>query len=239
MRVFGKGIRLAAWLLIAGLLAGCAAQGSAPLSGPQQTGTAVVALKATDQLLITQTAAAAPSATPTATSAPASTPLCSPQALAASVQTEGATGSVTFNLILKNESNQGCALQGPPQVQIVNAAGQTLAVESYLNCFGCNPPDNAYLTPAPAIQTATLPTATAQAQQILNRRIFLQPGEQASIFMIWTNWCKDFPAGGVGLRLTFPDDIGEIIASTRAETGGRCGDPQALSLLMVSQYTKD
>jgi len=72
-------LRLAAWLLIAGLLAGCAPQSGTQLSGPQQTRTAAVALKATDQFLATHTAPAAPSATPTATSAPASTSLCSPQ----------------------------------------------------------------------------------------------------------------------------------------------------------------
>ena len=195
-------------------------------------------MKATDQFFTTQTAAAAPSSTPTSTSVPASTPLCSPQALAASVQTEGATGSITFNLILKNESNQGCALQGPPRVQMVNTTGQALAVESYLNCFECNTQGNDDLTPAPATQTAIIPTATEQAEQTLNRRIFLQPGEQASIFMIWTNWCKDFPNGGVSLRLRLPDPLGEITAPTAAETGGRCGDPQAPSMLMVSQYTK-
>lgn len=131
---------------------------------------------------------------------------------------------------------EGCALQGPPRVQMVNAAGQALAVESYLNCFGCNLPGNAYLTPAPATQTAAIPTATAQAQQILNRRIFLQPGEQASTFMIWDNWCKDFPRGGVSLRLKEPDHTGEITIPTGAKTGGRCGDPQTPSMLMVSQY---
>jgi hypothetical protein len=232
-------LRPAAWFLIAWLLAACAPQSRTQLTALQKTGMAAVAMKATDQFFTTQTAAAAPSSTPTSTSVPANTPLCSPQALAASVQKEGATGSITFNLILKNESNQGCALQGPPRVQMVNMAGQALAVESYLNCFECNTPGNDFLTPVPATQTAMIHTATEQAEHILNRRIFLQPGEQASIFMIWTNWCKDLPNGGVSLRLRLPGQLGEITAPTAAKTGGRCGDPQVPSQLMVSQYTKD
>jgi hypothetical protein len=228
-----------AWFLIAWLLAACAPQSRTQLTAPQQTGTAAVALKATDQFFTTQTAAAAPSATPTPPSAPASIPLCPPQALAASVQTEGATGSITFNLTLKNQSSRGCALQGPPRVQMVDVAGQALAVKSFLNCLECTQPGKDYLTPAPLTQTAVIPTATAQAEQILNRRILLQPGEQASSFMIWSNWCKDFPAGGVSLRLTLPDQTGEITVTTGAKTGGRCGDPQAPSLLMVSQYSKN
>jgi hypothetical protein len=232
-------LRPAVWFLIAWLLAACAPQGSTRLTAPQQTGTAVVALKATDRVYITQTAAAAPSATPTPPSAPASTPFCPSQALAASVQTEGATGSITFNLTLKNKSGEACALQGPPQVQMVDASGQALAVKSFLNCFECKQPGNDYLTPAPPTQTAMIPTATAQAEQLLNRRLLLKPGGQASTFMIWSNWCKDFPSGGVDLRLTLPEQKGEITVATGAKTGGRCGDSQAPSILMVSQYNQD
>jgi hypothetical protein len=135
-----------------------------------------------------------------------------------------------FGVPITNISPSICYLQGPPDVKLLNNAGQVLDIEYYSHCFLCN--DAAPLeTAVPAL------TQTAVVQKVLYGKIGIGPNEQVSVTLIWDNWCKPFPEGGIKIRLTLPDELGIVEGVTDAYVGSRCNVPNGKSYLMISHYS--
>lgn len=207
---------------------------------PQPTGpiplevtlTAIVKAKATDAAQMQLTLSAVPTNTTTPT-APPDTVNCAPGDLSGEARSNGATGSITFGIVLTNVSNKTCLLPGPPSVQLVNPQGFALDLDVTTFCFNCAETQTGTATVAP---TGPAPTQTAQASQALNETLSLPPGAKARVFLIWSNWCQPFPPGGVSIRLNLPGN-GQMDLLTDARTGGRCDVQTARSTLLVSQYT--
>lgn len=196
--------------------------------------TRVVATVAS-QAIHQATLAVLPGTTPTGTPNTAAQ-LCDTANLTATEETDGATGAITFTVLVTNQGPRVCKLQGQPQVQIVNQQAEPLVLQDAPFCFECSPSKNPVETFSPATQTAQPPAATATAQAVLRKPLSLAVGASARLFLIWRNWCPPFPEGGVSLLLTLPGGSGKLTIPTDARTGGRCDVPDAGSSLSVSQF---
>jgi hypothetical protein len=248
MNYRNKGLRkLAAFCLLVGLLAGCASFApGAVTSFPTQAGTDpmdatltavnVIAQKATDAAAMAQTLAAEPTDTPTPTLPPPTTQNCQSADLSTESRSNGATGSITFSVVLTNVGNRTCLLGGPPQVQLVTRQGIPLEVKSQPICFLCGQENTSEKTPSSATQEVLSPTQTAAAREIMDTPLGLSPGKAVKLFLIWYNYCEPYPPGGVMVRLALPPG-GQLDILTDAEAGGRCDAQDNPSTLMVSQFS--
>jgi Protein of unknown function (DUF4232)/Putative zinc-finger len=161
-------------------------------------------------------------ATPTA-SPDASLPVCLPTSLAATADYQGATGSMAGSIILTNTGTEQCRLEGVPQVQLRDRSGQVLAVDQKTMSVDGN-----------------------------EQPVTLSPGQQASVFFVWSNWCppgtpetsaaSPIP-GGISFQVTVVGNKGAIIAPAQHEDGStvallpRCDAPGATSTLAVGPFT--
>jgi hypothetical protein len=223
-------------IIIGFMLAACKSQaGSNRSQYLPQSETAVVSSKATDQSNYQTTLNALPSGTATF-KPPAGSALCDTANLTATAISEGATGAITFSILITNQGKTPCKLQGWPQVQIVDQQGQPLVLQAIPYCFECSTPGSPAPTLTPGEQTAEPPVASATVQAILQKPVILAPGKNVRLFLIWRNWCPPFPDGGVNLLLTLSGGAGELTIPTDARTGGRCDVPNAGSTLSISQF---
>jgi Domain of unknown function (DUF4232) len=224
-------------IMIGFMLTACMSQaGSHGSPSLRQSETAVVAAKATDRSNHQATLAAMPSATPTV-KPPAGVVLpCDTANLSASAVSEGATGAMTFTILIANQGQTACKLQGMPQVQIVDQQGEPLVLQAIPFCFECSLTAQSAATPAPGGQTSAPDAATATAQAVFQRPVILGVGKSARLFLIWRNWCPPFPSDGVNLLMSLPAGLGELTIPTDAHTGGRCDAPAAGSSLSISQF---
>jgi hypothetical protein len=224
-------------IMIGFMLAACKSQaGSHGSPSYFQSETAVVAAKATDQSNHQATLAAMPRATPTVKPPTGVVLPCDTANLSASAVSEGATDAMTFTILITNQGQTTCKLQGMPQVQIVDQQGEPLVLQAIPFCFECNLPAKSTATPAPVGQTSSPAIATATAQAVFRKPIFLAAGKSARLFLIWRNWCPPFPSDGVNLLMSLPAGRGELTIPTDAHTGGRCDTPAAGSSLSISQF---
>jgi hypothetical protein len=223
-------------IILGFLLVACKAQAYSNRSQYfPQSETTVVALKASNQSTYQAALAGLPSATTTA-KPPAGLLLCDTANLSAAAVSEGATGAITFSILITNQGKTACELQGWPQIQIVDQQSQPLVLQAIPFCFECSTPGS----PAPSLllneQTAEPPVATSTVQTILQKPVIVAPGGNARLFLIWRNWCPPFPNGGVYLLMTLSGGVGELTIPTDAHTGGRCDVPTAGSTISISQF---
>lgn len=224
--------RLAVWVLLTAALAACApGQGRG-----DATQTAIVEQKATDRAEMSLTLTAQPTATATPTTQPGAA-LCRAVGLRASVAMQGATGSLAGNAVYTNLGRTTCVLQGPPDIRLVGADGTELAVQYQLTCMGCSPAALGNVTQEAATQTAAVPLMTLAAQSILGGQLGLAPGQSASVFIVWSNWCET-GTGPVSVRLVLPAGGGSLDAPMGDVVAPRCDAPGFPSTLSISQYIR-
>jgi hypothetical protein len=223
--------RLTGFVLLTAALAACApGQGRA-----DATQTAIVNQKATDRAEMSRTLTAQPTATPTPTT-PVGAALCRAEDLRASVAVQGATGSLAGSAVYTNVGRTTCVLQGPPDIRLVGADGAELTVRYQLMCMGCSPAALENATQEAAAQTAAVPLMTQAAQSILGGQLGLAPGQSASVFIVWGNWCET-GTGPVSVRLVLPAGGGSLDAPM-GEVAPRCDAPGFPSTLSISQYMR-
>lgn len=158
----------------------------------------------------------APLDTPAAAPTPAkSVPACTASELSATVGWQGATGSMAGSVVLTNVGNRSCTLDGPADIQFVDASGTSLPVTQSEMAAGSAQPVGA--TP-------------------------LRPGEQASVFFVWRNYCGPQPNGSLTTRVTLPNGGGRLVAQPdgpNADKGllPRCDVPGTASTVSVGPFS--
>ncbi|MDA8218521.1 MAG: YCF48-related protein [Dehalococcoidales bacterium] len=155
-----------------------------------------------------------PANSQTATPPTAATRPCEAADLTGTAWWQGATGSMAGSIVLTNQSSSECLLGGTPSVELTDGEGQALPVSyTTFNTDGKGPRD-----------------------------VALAPGQQASIFFIWRNWCGAAPALPITFRIALPGDRGSIDTSALNDDGTprdilpRCDAPSAGSTLSVGFF---
>lgn len=163
-----------------------ASPGSQPISHPVSTraARALEAPPGTPTPPVTRPAGQAIGRTATLT--PDSTQLavsgvkvCHAADLTGSVGFQGATQALAGNLTLTNRGTSPCSVEGPPEVQLIDAKGQALAVKDV------TPPDAGP-----------------------SQRVVIQPGQPAYVRLFWREWCGAEPSFPVQVRADWPDSGG-------------------------------
>ncbi len=146
---------------------------------------------------------------------------CKADSLSATAGYQGATGSMAGSIILTNTGTEPCSLQGTAQVKLVDSYGQELVTEQ-----------------------------KAMSLDGIDQLITLKPGQQASLFIVWANWCPPGTpetaaaspmAGGVSFQVTLPDGHGVLTAKAmlghKSDTlVPRCDVPGQSSTLSVGTF---
>lgn len=155
-------------------------------------------------------------------SADASVPNCQTRNLAATADYQGATGSMAGSIIVTNTGAEACRLSDVPKVRILD----------------------------PNVQALTIDQKTMSVDGNL-QPVTLLPGQQASLFFVWSNWCPPGTlettsaspvAGGVSFQVALASDGDTLTAAARHEDGKpvsllpRCDAPGAASTLSVGTF---
>jgi hypothetical protein len=145
---------------------------------------------------------------------------CTPAALRARIELQGATGSLVGGVDLVNVGARACSLTGRPQLAFTGPAART--------------------TPWRVTHLARSPAPIEVLEDPISSLRAVRPGKAARIFLAWSNWCGPGaqPTGSPGrrpdaLRLTLPG--GGRIALPLAHAP-RCDAPGAPSLLSAGPY---
>ena len=147
---------------------------------------------------------------------------CASSGLSAVARYQGATGSMAGSIVFTNTGTDQCTLQGTADVTLVDPNGNKLPVnQKMISLDGSE-------------QTVTL-----------------DPGGQASLFFVWSNWCPDGTAetssagpisGGLSFVLTMRNSHGtltipvESAGSTSEALTPRCDVPGRDSTLSVGTF---
>ncbi len=193
----------------------------------------IVSLKATGIAMTHLTETAQPTGTPPPSTPtfPAGAAPCRASELALGDSSQGATGTIVIQAKITNVGQTVCYLQGPPDIQLVDQAGQPLDVVYSTACFLCNNVD-ALGTALPAA------TQTAAADDRLKVKFGLGPGEGVWTVLLWNNWCKPFPEGEVRVQLLLPNASGVATGPLDIPGAGRCDVPGAPSTLVIGEYSR-
>ncbi len=137
---------------------------------------------------------------------------CEPRLLSAYAHWSGATGSLAGAVVLSNRGSSACYLEGRPQVELLDGKGRSLAVTLTAFNGGDAEPEG----------------------------FSLRPGEQAQVFLVWSNWCAAAPEPPIGVRLSLPGSL-EPLPVAGAEGRGltltpRCDVPEVESRLSVGPF---
>lgn len=186
-------------------------------STPTPTTTATATQTVTATTTLTVTATTTPAATSTATATPtANATTCTSSSLAATVGLQGATGNLAGAIIFTDEASTPCTLQGNPTVQIVDANGNPLPItQSNTNDSSGQPPGI----------------------------VTLQPQQQASVFLFWSNFCQSpAPSGPYSFKVALPND-GTMTIPASGSPGSSpltvtppCGNSSSPSTLQVGPF---
>ncbi len=146
---------------------------------------------------------------------------CKADSLSITTGYQGATGSMAGSIIFTNTGTEPCSLQGTAQVKLLDSHGQQIATEQQAMSLGGT-----------------------------DQQVTLEPGQQASLFFVWANWCPTGTAetaaagpmtGGVSFQVTLPD--GQGVLSAKAMLGSnpdtlvpRCDVPGQSSTLSVGTF---
>jgi hypothetical protein len=151
---------------------------------------------------------AALSAAASGTAVPSTVAFCASSNLAATAGVQGATGSLAGSVVVTNRGSTACQLAGIPLVHLVDASGQSLAVQQVV------PAD---LKPASPV--------------------VVQPGQTAAALVVWRNWCGPAPAEPIRIALALPDG-GQVSATLDRPRPylPRCDAPQSGSQLAVYPF---
>jgi hypothetical protein len=151
-------------------------------------------------------------------STPSGTLACTAADVSAESNFEGATGSLAGSIVITNAGLAGCVLYGPPLAVELRSGDHVLSVSltTYHGLLADNP------VPATAV--------------------LLGPGERASSFVLWSNWCAGDLAT-LEMLVVLPDGSGPLRTSPEAIGGNgpvtvpRCDNPAAPSSLGVFAFT--
>lgn len=165
------------------------------------------------------TMAATPTVVPKVTATAAAPPAggggqaCKASQLSGTASWQGATGAMAGPVILINTSSTPCTLQGSPKLEILDAQGQPLDIN--------------------AMPMQTNPTPA---------QITLQPKDKARVMFFWRNWCKQGSLGKLSVRVTLPDNGGQVVAPVQPLGPGtepltpRCDAPNQPSTLSIGIF---
>ncbi len=147
---------------------------------------------------------------------------CGAAQLSAKASYQGATGSMAGAIIFTNSGSTQCTLQGTAEVTLIDANGDKLpVVQKMMSLDGSERP------------------------------VTLDPGRQASLFFVWSNWCPAGTAetssaspisGGLSFLVTMRDSSGtvtvpvESVGSTNGNLTPRCDAPGRDSSLSVGAF---
>lgn len=147
---------------------------------------------------------------------------CLADNLSATVDYQGTTGSMAGSIIVTNTGNDPCTLLGTPFIKILNSDQQEFAVDQK--------------------------TMNLDGNQ---RQVTIAPGQQASLFFVWSNWCPAGIAetssaapmtGGVQFQVALPDGRGQTTATAKRPDGTlntlvpRCDAPGQTSTLSIGRF---
>jgi len=191
--------RTAGIMVILCLLCACIPSGGAPVT----TGTPDIF---TQSVTTTQTASSP--ATP-------ETGLCSLGDLSASMEWHRSSGALVARLVLANFGSQACAVQGAPQIELVNENGWKLPVDQIQNSAG-KAPAKVVLDPAAGYTTAAR--------------------------FVWRNWCTPASQQNLHMEVILPGYAGKLTVPVQDPNGHsmtdtpRCDDPSAPSTLTIEAF---
>ena len=147
---------------------------------------------------------------------------CGVSQLSAKASYQGATGSMAGSIIFTNTGSDQCTLQGTADVTLIDANGDKLpVVQKMMSLDGSE------------------------------HQVTLDPGTQASLFFVWSNWCPAGTAetssaspisGGLSFQVTMRDSSGtvtapvESVGSTNGNSTPRCDAPGRDSSLSVGAF---
>jgi len=120
-------------------------------------------------------------------------------------------GDVAGSIVFANGSASACTLQGRPQIQPRDSRGVMTVTRTQLN-----------------EGTLELPVA-------------LQPGQEARVTFVWSNYCQAI-SGAITLVVTLPNDEGQLKIAPdnlagRPQTGTpRCNEPGSPSILSIGTF---
>lgn len=139
---------------------------------------------------------------------------CAAGDLAASASVQGATQNLAGSIIITNQSSAACTVQGIPAVQVLAANGAPLQVR----------------------QLNALPSPAAPA-------VALQPQQQASAFVSWSNFCQSpVPPGPYSLKIAMQFGGSLTVPLTGPPESSPlnitppCGAPFAPSIIQVGPF---
>ena len=159
-----------------------------------------------------------PAATGTRVALPAGgaeTGLCSLGDLSASMDWQRSSGALSARLVLANFGSQACAVQGVPQIELVNENGWMLPVEQVQNTAGEGP-----------------------------ARVLLDPSASytAEARFVWRNWCTPVGEEKLHLEVALPGYPGKLSLPVQDPNGHyladtpRCDDQSASSTLAIEAF---
>ncbi len=145
----------------------------------------------------TSTPASTPTEKPTATvtGITGGTRVCGSSDLRAEAGWQGAGGALVGQVSFTNQSSTPCALQGHPQVELLDAKDK----------------------PMPTDEVSTTGAGTAGP-------VVVQPGQKAVLPFQWRNWCDSPPGGAVSLLVELPGGQDKIVAPARDPNGAPLSD---------------
>jgi hypothetical protein len=165
---------------------------------------------------VTPAALNTPPSVPTASPAVAAeTRLCRLEELSASMGWQRSGGALVAQVQLANFGAQPCAVQGAPQIELVNENGWKLPVDQ-VQAETIEAPARVVLDPAG--------TYTAEAR------------------FIWRNWCTPAPKENLHLEIVLPDNPGQLSVPVQDPNGQyltntpRCDDRSSPSTLTVETF---
>jgi len=158
---------------------------------------------------------AAPATLTPAPTATAEIGLCSLGDLSASMEWQRSKGALAARLVLANFGPQACAVQGAPQIALVNENGWMLPVDQVQKSAG----------PAPGkvvLAAAAAHTSTAR--------------------FVWSNWCTPANRENLHLEVVLPGYPGKLNVPVQDPNGNyladtpHCDDPSAPSTLTIEAF---
>jgi len=155
----------------------------------------------------------APGQTPRAGAAPDLPPPCNPGQLRAGQSWQGATGALAGAFSYANFSDKACTLAARPLIQMVDANRQ----------------------PLPVLQVP----GTGSDGVLIEGTVVLQPGQGATSFAVWRNFCGPAPAMPVEPLVTvpgFPNQPLNLPIGAPPQGTPRCDVPTSPSTIAVGPF---
>jgi hypothetical protein len=164
------------------------------------------------------------------------TPLCQSEDLSVEVSGSGTTGAMSFTLRLVNAGGSACVLEEPPAISLIAGNNNSLKISNTLICQECTIEENQTSLKLYTSQSSLAPVGTYAPGFVPRHKIGLETGQGVNVFLTWENWCEPFPASGIIIQLTLPENSGILTIPTDATVGPTCDSSNAGSTLTISEY---